>query len=75
MIFVDTLRRNMSGNEDDSKDVSIFMNNFEGLCRKYSATGFVIHHPGHNNKGRARGSSSQKAALDTALLLKKRKKK
>ena len=74
MIFVDTLRRNMSGNEDDSKDVSIFMNNFEGLCRKYSATGFVIHHPGHNNKGRARGSSSQKAALDTALLLKKEKK-
>jgi len=73
MVFVDTLRRNMSGNEDDSKDVSIFMNNFEWLCRKYSATGFVIHHPGHNNTGRARGSSSQKAALDTALLLKKDK--
>ena len=73
MIFIDTLRRNMSGNEDDSKDVSIFMNSFEELCRRYGATGFVIHHPGHNNTGRARGSSSQKAALDTALLLKKEK--
>jgi putative DNA primase/helicase len=73
MIVIDTLRRNMSGNEDDSKDVSIFMNNFEYLCKKYGATGFVIHHPGHNNASRARGSSSQKAALDTALLLKKDK--
>ena len=66
MIFIDTLRRNMSGNEDDSRDVSLFMNNFEDLCRKYSATGFVIHHPGHNNTSRARGSSSQKATLDTS---------
>ena len=74
IIFVDTLRRNMSGNEDDSKDVSMFMNNFENLCKRYRATGFVVHHPGHNNTGRARGSSSQKAALDTALLLKEEKK-
>ena len=73
MIFIDTLRRNMSGNEDDSRDLSLFMNNFEGLCRKYSATGFIIHHPGHNNSSRARGSSSQKAALDTSLLLKNSK--
>ena len=73
MIFIDTLRRNMSGNEDDSRDLSLFMNNFEGLCRKYSATGFIIHHPGHNNTSRARGSSSQKAALDTSLLLKNSK--
>ena len=73
MIIIDTLRRNMSGNEDDSRDLSLFMNNFEGLCRKYSATGFIIHHPGHNNTSRARGSSSQKAALDTSLLLKNSK--
>jgi len=73
LIVLDTLRRNTSGNEDDSKDTSVFINNLEKLCKRYGATGFIIHHPGHNNTGRARGSSSQKAALDTVLLLKKDK--
>jgi hypothetical protein len=68
-IFVDTLHRNMSGEEDSSKDFGLFMNNLESLCRRYGAAGIVNHHPGHNNKGRGRGSSSQRASLDTELLL------
>jgi hypothetical protein len=71
IIFIDTLHRNMSGDEDRSPDIRTFMNNLEYLCRRYGAAGFINHHPGHGNNGRARGSSSMKAALDTELLLNK----
>ena len=69
IIFVDTLHRNMSGDEDRSPDIRTFMSNFEKLCKRYGAAGFINHHPGHGNQNRGRGSSSMRAALDTELLL------
>jgi hypothetical protein len=70
IIFVDTLHRNMSGDEDRSPDIRTFMSNFEKLCKRYGAAGFINHHPGHGNQNRARGSSSMRATLDTELQLK-----
>jgi hypothetical protein len=74
-IFVDTLHRNMHGDENSSQDFGLFMDNLESLCRRYGAAGIVNHHPGHNAKDRGRGSSSQRGSLDTEFLLIKQDKK
>jgi hypothetical protein len=68
-IFVDTLHRNMQGDENSSQDFGLFMDNLESLCRRYGAAGIVNHHPGHNAKDRGRGTSSQRGSLDTEFLL------
>jgi len=71
-IFVDTLHRNMQGDENSSHDFGVFMEHFQALCGRYHAAGIVNHHPGHGSKNRGRGSSSQRASLDTELLLSKK---
>jgi len=68
-IMVDTLHRNMHGDENSSEDFGLFMDNLQRLCQRYDAAGIVNHHPGHNAKDRGRGSSSQRASLDSELLL------
>ncbi len=68
-VIVDTLHRNMQGDENSSQDFGLFMDALQRLCQRYDAAGIVNHHPGHNAKDRGRGSSSQRASLDTELLL------
>jgi len=68
-VAVDTLHRNMVGDENSSNDFAIFTKNLKTLCQKYGATSLLIHHPGHSDKSRGRGSSAQKGSMDTQYLL------
>lgn len=65
LIVIDTLHRNFgSGDENSSQDFGIFTSNIDSTLRKSGATVLVVHHTGHGDKSRGRGSSSIKAALD-----------
>jgi hypothetical protein len=65
LIVIDTLHRNFgSGDENSSQDFGTFTSNIDTILRKSGATVLVVHHTGHGDKSRGRGSSSIKAALD-----------
>lgn len=70
LIVIDTLHRNLGpGDENSAKDMSMFVQVMDALRIKYKATILIVHHTGHGNKGRARGSSSLKAAVDAEFQL------
>ena len=66
LIVIDTLATCFSGgDENTAKDMGEFLNNLRGLSRKYNRCNIlIVHHSGHGDKGRARGSSSLFANLD-----------
>jgi hypothetical protein len=65
LIVVDTLARNYGpGDENSSADMSAFVDALDVIRRPYKATMLVIHHTGHADKSRSRGSYSLKCALD-----------
>ena len=63
-IFVDTLQRAFSGNESSSQDMSEFIERVDDLRDTFNSTIFLIHHSGHGNIERARGSSVLQASVD-----------
>lgn len=64
LIIVDTLHRNMDGDENNSQDISRFIANLDGFVKPLGAAVLVVHHSGHGQKDRSRGSSSIRAAMD-----------
>jgi phage/plasmid primase-like uncharacterized protein len=73
-IFIDTMHRNMHGDENSSEDMAIFLANMELLAKKYNAAISPVHHSGHGDKGRARGSSAIKAGMDAEFCMTKKSK-
>jgi hypothetical protein len=73
-IFIDTMHRNMHGDENSSEDMAIFLSNMELLAKKYNAAISPVHHSGHGDKGRARGSSAIKAGMDAEFCMTKKSK-
>ncbi len=73
LIIIDTLNMNFGdGDENSTTDMTNFMHNVNYLKQKTGATIAWAHHPGHDNKGRSRGSSVKQNALDrTYQLIKK----
>ena len=70
LIIVDTLNRNLGpGDENSAKDMALFVKAADVLRIEFKATVLVVHHSGHNNKDRARGSSSLWGAVDTMMRL------
>jgi phage/plasmid primase-like uncharacterized protein len=64
-IFVDTLSRNFSGDENSTSDMQAYVQAIDQLRRAYSgATVVMVHHSGHGDKSRARGSMVLKGAID-----------
>lgn len=63
-IFIDTLARNFTGDENSSKDVAVYVKGIEFLCKKYNCAVVTVHHSGHGDKDRVRGSSALKGAHD-----------
>jgi putative DNA primase/helicase len=64
-IFVDTLSRNFSGDENSTSDMQAYIQAIDQLRRSYSgATVVMVHHSGHGDKSRARGSMVLKGAID-----------
>lgn len=64
-IIVDTLARNFGGGDENStKDMGIFVQNIDRLKDTWRASVLIVHHTGHQEKQRARGSIALKGALD-----------
>ncbi|WAR44608.1 AAA family ATPase [Methylomonas rapida] len=65
LIVIDTLARNYGpGNENSTEDMTRFIGSLDRLLNRYGATILLVHHTGHGDQERGRGSSVLKAALD-----------
>jgi len=64
LVIIDTLHRNMEGDENSSQDIAKFINNLDNYLKPLGAAVLVVHHIGHGDKQRSRGSSSIRAAMD-----------
>lgn len=74
LIIIDTLHRNAGGaDENSAKDISVVLKEIDSKLRVFSKSCavLIVHHSGHGEKGRARGSSSLYGAMDTELMLKR----
>lgn len=67
LIVVDTLHRNMQGDENSAQDMGAYFNAVDELRSRYKCTVLTVHHSGHNEANRSRGSSAIRAALDIEL--------
>lgn len=64
-VFVDTVARNFGeGDENSTKDMTRFVAGLDAIKSKYRCTIVAVHHSGHADKARARGSIVLKGALD-----------
>jgi hypothetical protein len=64
LIVIDTLNRNFSGEENSSRDIAALISNLDHFFKPLKATVALIHHSGHTESGRSRGSSAIRAAMD-----------
>lgn len=64
LVIIDTLHRNMDGDENSSQDIGKFINNIDLFMKPLGAAVLIVHHSGHGDKQRSRGSSSIRAAMD-----------
>lgn len=65
MIVVDTLARNMGGDENSTQDMNSFIQHLDTYLRQdYKCSVVVVHHSGAMDKDRSRGSTALKGALD-----------
>lgn len=74
LIIIDTLHRNAGGaDENSAKDISAVLKEIDSKLRVFGqgCAVLIVHHSGHGEKSRARGSSSLYGAMDTELMLKK----
>lgn len=70
LIVVDTLARTMgNGDENQAKDMGLFVRNIDLLRASTGAHVMVIHHSGKDASKGARGSGSLRAAADTEIEL------
>lgn len=64
LVIIDTLHRNMTGDENSSADIGQFLANIDNYLKRLGAAVLIVHHSGHGTAQRSRGSSSIKAAMD-----------
>ena len=66
LIVVDTLARNFGdGDENSQKDMNAFIAALDQLRERFAgSTVLLVHHSGHGDKERARGSSALRGAVD-----------
>ncbi|SFO84771.1 AAA domain-containing protein [Variovorax sp. OK605] len=70
LIVIDTVARNFGpGDENSTKEMGEFIQNLDELKHEFKATVLLVHHSGHADKGRARGSMALKGALDAEYRL------
>ena len=73
MIIIDTLARNYGpGDENSTQDMTAFVAAMDDLKARYSGCCVVVvHHSGHGDKARGRGSMALKGAADFEYRLEK----
>jgi len=66
LVIIDTLARNLGiGNENSTQDMSAFISIVDRYIRiPFNCCVLIVHHTGHADKDRARGSIALKGALD-----------
>lgn len=65
LIIVDTVARNMGGDENSTKDMNQFIEHLDALLRHpYKSAVMLVHHSGKASPGQARGSTALRGALD-----------
>lgn len=65
LIIIDTVARNFgTGDENSTKDMTAFVASCDALREENCSTVLTLHHSGHGDKQRSRGSTALKAALD-----------
>jgi hypothetical protein len=70
LVVVDTLNRNFGpGDENDTRDMTAFVAALDTLKARFGCAVQVVHHSGLQDRGRGRGSSVLKAALDFEYIL------
>lgn len=66
LIIIDTLARNMGGDENSTEDMNAFISHLDLYFRqKYGACVMIVHHSGAMDKDRSRGSTALRGALDS----------
>lgn len=71
-IFVDTLQRNFgAGDENSTSDMTAFVAACDGLRERFSCAVVVVHHTGHMDKQRSRGSIVLPASADSTCRVEK----
>jgi phage/plasmid primase-like uncharacterized protein len=66
LIIIDTLARNMGGDENSTEDMNAFISHLDLYFRqKYGACVMIVHHSGAADKDRSRGSTALRGALDS----------
>lgn len=73
VIFVDTLHRYLSGDENSAQDAKTMIDACDALKTKFNTTVILVHHTGlgEGAQARARGSSAWKGAMDFEYNVKK----
>lgn len=68
LVVLDTLARTFVGNENAAEDMSAFVRGCDRIRESSGATVVVVHHKGHGEADRGRGSSVLDAAADTVIM-------
>ena len=72
LVIVDTLHRNMGvGDENSAKDIAMILSNLSQIMAINDTSVIIVHHSGHNETNRGRGSSAITAAMDMEYSVKK----
>jgi Mrp family chromosome partitioning ATPase len=72
VIVLDTLARNFGdGDENSTSDMNRFVAAVGRMIAQFNCTVIVVHHSGHGDSSRARGSSALRAAADAEFLVSK----
>jgi hypothetical protein len=71
LIVIDTLARAIEGDENSQKDMGAFIQGCDELRQQYRCAVLIVHHSGHGEAKRGRGSSSLPAAVDVGYLMTK----
>ncbi len=72
LIVIDTIARNFGGGDENStKDMSAFITAIDTLRERYHCCILLVHHTGHSDKSRARGSIALLGSLDAEYRVEK----
>jgi putative DNA primase/helicase len=69
LIVLDTLNRMAPGGDEGARDMGKVIRGMDMMRDRLGCLVLALHHPGHAEKGRARGHSSLFAAVDVELLV------
>lgn len=67
LVIIDTFARCFAADENSAKDVGAAIQNITKYIIGGGSATLMVHHTGHGDQSRARGSSSFRAALDTEI--------